>query len=166
MAPEAITSGAWIKVCQTKRKDIRRPHFWGPYASRKKTKLPPATGRAAPNSSPPKPSSNASTAPAVQASKAWGPPMARMTSGLTTKGPMPIMSIMFRATASFRPKPRTRPGSCCVALRGDELVFVLAPVAGPGYCGGVIGPQRIANGQHDSYDQTSDCEDWQRGGGR
>src|ERR1700726_267825 len=76
--------------------------------------------------------------------------MARMTSGLTTKGPMPIMSIMLRATASFRPRPRTKPGSG-VALPGAEVDFVLASGSEAGFCGGVIGPQRIANGRHSSY---------------
>src|SRR5580704_8288075 len=73
-----------------------------------------------------------------------------MTSGLTTKGPMPIMSIMLRATASFRPRPRTKPGSG-VALPGAEVDFVLASGSEAGFCGGVIGPQRIANGRHSSY---------------
>src|SRR6266481_418415 len=53
---------------------------------------------AAPSSDQTKPSSKASTAPAAQANRHCGPPMALMTSGITTKGPMPTISIMFRAT--------------------------------------------------------------------
>src|SRR5579859_2654348 len=63
---------------------------------------------AAPSSDQTKPSSTASTAPPSQANKACGPPMALITSELTTNGPMPTISIMFRATASLRPSPRSR----------------------------------------------------------
>jgi len=39
---------------------------------------------------------------------ACGPPIARITRELTTNGPIPTISIMFSATASFRPSPRSR----------------------------------------------------------
>lgn len=34
--------------------------------------------------------------------------MAFMMNGMVTKGPMPTISIILRAVASFSPKPRTR----------------------------------------------------------
>src|SRR5271165_3403786 len=66
---------------------------------------------AAPSSDHTKPSNVANTAPASQAMSACGPPMARMTSELTTNGPMPTISIMLRATASFNPRPRSNCGA-------------------------------------------------------
>jgi hypothetical protein len=42
-----------------------------------------------------------------------------------------------------------------MALPGAEFGPVLAPVAEADFFGGVIGPQRIANGQRGSYDQTA-----------
>src|SRR5258705_1968271 len=63
---------------------------------------------AAPSSDQTKPSRVARRAPASQAMRACGPPMALMTSELTTNGPMPTISIMLRATASLRPRPRSR----------------------------------------------------------
>ena len=53
------------------------------------------------------PSRVARRAPASQAMRACGPPMALMTRELTTKGPMPTISIMLSATASFKPRPRS-----------------------------------------------------------
>src|SRR5277367_6896725 len=66
---------------------------------------------AAPSSDQTKPSRVARNAPASQAIRACGPPMALMTRELTTKGPIPTISIMFSATASFRPRPRSREGA-------------------------------------------------------
>src|SRR5713101_449406 len=123
---DATESGACTSVCHTNKKDINRPHRCGPYASRKKTYVPPAFGIAAPSSDHTKASSVARSAPASHAIKACGPPMARITRELTTNGPMPTISIMFRATASFRPRPRSRP-----------LFSVLLTI--------VFGPPRITN---------------------
>ena len=50
--------------------------------------------------------------------RACGPPMALMTRELTTNGPMPTISIMLRATASFKPRPRSRAG-CDRASKED-----------------------------------------------
>src|SRR5271170_2075453 len=52
--------------------------------------------------------------------RAWGPPMALITRELVMKGPMPTISIMLRATASFRPKPRSSWGCKAVGLWGGE----------------------------------------------
>jgi hypothetical protein len=41
---------------------------------------------------------------------------------------------------------------------GAEVGSVFAPVAEKGFCGGVIGAQRIANGQRGSYNQTDEQE--------
>src|SRR5258708_7263678 len=65
---------------------------------------------AAPSSDQTNPSRVARRAPASQAMRACGPPMALMTRELTTNGPMPTISIMLRATASLRPRPRSRDG--------------------------------------------------------
>src|ERR1700751_2097241 len=73
---------------------------------------------AAPSSDQTKPSRVARSAPASQAMRACGPPMALMTSELTTKGPMPTISIMLRATASFRPRPRSSEG--CDWASGED----------------------------------------------
>src|SRR5579871_4725695 len=94
-------------VCHTNRNDISRPHFPGPYASRRKTYVPPAFGIAAPSSLQTHASSIAIAAPATHASIACGPPIALITSELTTNGPMPTISIMLSATASFSPSPRS-----------------------------------------------------------
>src|SRR5258707_496936 len=64
---------------------------------------------AAPSSAHTKPSRTASTAPPTHANSACGPPIALITRELTTNGPIPTISIMFRATASFRPRPRSSP---------------------------------------------------------
>src|SRR6267142_2593684 len=123
---DATESGACTNVCQTNKNDINRPHRSGPYASRKKTYVPPAFGIAAPSSDHTNASSVARSAPASHAMSACGPPIARITRELTTNGPMPTISIMFSATASLSPRPRSR-----------APFSVLFP--------GVIGPPRIAN---------------------
>src|SRR5258708_33690905 len=65
---------------------------------------------AAPGADRTNPSRVARRAPASKAMRACGPPMALMTRELTTNGPMPTISIMLRATASLRPRPRSRDG--------------------------------------------------------
>src|SRR5260370_26926497 len=47
-------------------------------------------------------------APRIQPSSACGPPIAVTINGRVMKGPTPIMSIMFRATALPSPMPRIR----------------------------------------------------------
>ena len=44
---------------------------------------------------------------ATQARMHCGPPIARMMKGMTMKGPMPTMNVMFREVASMRPRPRS-----------------------------------------------------------
>src|ERR1700756_4186502 len=112
-----MDSGACTKVCHTNRNAIKRPQRNGPYASRKNTYEPPAFGIAAPSSDHTNASSVASTAPPNHASSACGPPISRITIPLTTNGPIPTISIMLSATASFNPSPRSRPE------------FSLAPIA-------------------------------------
>src|SRR5690348_3431864 len=92
---------------------------------------------AAPSSDHTNASKIARTAPATQARMAWGPPIALITKAVTTNGPMPTISIMLSATASFRPRPRSRP------VRGSEAVlFALAKGAESSV---FSTPQRIAN---------------------
>src|SRR5216684_7575976 len=71
---DATDSGACTSVCHTNKKDINRPHRCGPYASRRKTYVPPAFGIAAPSSDHTKASSVARSAPASHAISACGPP--------------------------------------------------------------------------------------------
>src|SRR6266849_4149853 len=123
---DATESGACTKVCHTNKNDISRPHRSGPYASLRKTYVPPAFGMAAPSSDHTKASSVASSAPASHAISACGPPIARITRELTTNGPMPTIAIILSATASVRPSPRSR-----------ALLAVLCDV--------VIGPPRITH---------------------
>src|SRR5260370_10481637 len=97
MDADATESGACTNVCHTNKNDISRPHRSGPYASRRKTYVPPAFGIAAPSSDHTKASSVARSAPASHAMRACGPPIARITRELTTNGPIPTISIMFRS---------------------------------------------------------------------
>src|SRR5438034_7997219 len=97
MEADATESGDGTKVCHTNRNDIKRPQRCAPYASRRKTYVPPAFGIAAPSSDQTKASSVASTAPASHASSACGPPISRITIPLTTNGPIPTISIMLRS---------------------------------------------------------------------
>src|SRR5260370_22548910 len=47
---DATDSGACTSVCHTNKKDINRPHRSGPYASLRKTNVPPSFGIAPPHS--------------------------------------------------------------------------------------------------------------------
>src|ERR1700723_4751863 len=82
---------------------------------------------AAPNSAHTNPSHAASTAPSIHPRMAGGPCMARTISGRVTKGPTPIILIMFSEIAPPSPIPRTTPSS--LAMFGiflaaeQELVF-------------------------------------------
>ena|SRR5215470_2740981 len=50
--------------------------------------------------------------------------MALMTRALVTNGPMPTISIMFRATASFKPRPRSNCGGGTLDLVDWGLEFI------------------------------------------
>ena len=80
------------------------------------------------------------TAPAAQASKHCGPPIALITRGITTNGPTPTISIMFSATASFKPSPRSSPPRCSGGVTPTPL--------GSPFCCDVIAPPRIAKARH------------------
>src|SRR5258708_36890829 len=97
---DATESGACTSVCHTNKNDINRPHRSGPYASRRKTYVPPAFGIAAPSSDHTKASSVANSAPASHAIKACAPPIDRTTRQLTTNGPTPPLSITSSAPHS------------------------------------------------------------------
>src|SRR6266567_4451569 len=121
MDADATESGACTNVCHTNKNDISRPHRSGPYASRRKTYVPPAFGIAAPSSDHTKASSVARSAPASHAMRACGPPIARITRELTTNGQFPGYSSDGRAAGPHRVAGGSAPGDAgrlCVVRAG------------------------------------------------
>src|SRR5271170_906553 len=121
MQPVAMERGAEKETCQINRNEISRPHFCGPYISRKYRYDPPDAGSAAPNSADTSPSHTASSAPAIHPSSACGPPIALTTNGMVMNGPTPIMSIMFSAVADHSPIPRMRLGDDASGFEGEPM---------------------------------------------
>src|SRR5271163_4714839 len=151
MDAEDTESGACTNVCHTKKNDISRPHFCGPYASLRKTYVPPALGIAAPSSDHTNASKVASSAPPSHASKHCGPPICRITMALTTNGPMPTISIMLSATASFSPRPRSSPSPAGTGKDAGSAVVRTPPASLLTSSRKFIGPPRIANAPQTSY---------------